>query len=286
MSEKRFAFGKNWRRFIEKNFSQEKVDLSRTQLLAFLGLDNLEGKTFCDIGSGSGLHSLAAWQAGAKEIFSFDYDQESVETTRYLREKKAGSPANWSVDQGSVLDEEYMQGLARADVVYSWGVLHHTGDQWSAIRNAASRVLEGGLFYIALYSADVHTDPPPEFWLEVKKKYVSSTPFRRALMVLWYIWRFDMDRKPRKALGVLKTMYEYHSKRGMSYLTDIRDWLGGWPMEFSRDEDVLSFADEELDMDLVRIAAGEANTEYLFRKRRGGDGPMERNSVPERGRAL
>ena len=267
MSEQRFAFGRNWNQYIRKSFTPERVEISKKHLLEFLGLSNLSGRSFIDVGCGSGLHSLAAFQSDAATILSFDYDQDSVRTAEYLRREKAGAPDNWSVKQGSVLDKEYMEALGKYDIVYSWGVLHHTGDQWTAIRNAASVVGDEGLFYIALYSADVHTNPTPEFWLEIKQKYINSSRFQQNRMVLWYIWNFAMGRSIKRLPSIIKTMLEYKFSRGMSYITDIRDWLGGWPMEFSHDADVLKFADEELGFDLVRIAQGEANTEYLFRKR-------------------
>jgi hypothetical protein len=53
----------------------------------------------------------------------------------------------------------------------------------------------------------------------------------------------------------------------MSFYTDIKDWLGGWPMEFSSIADVKKFADQELGLELRNIKAGEANTEYLFGRR-------------------
>ena len=268
--ELRFGFGKNWKNFIEKGFSQGKVDVSKRHLLGFLGVDDLQGQSFLDIGCGSGLHSLAAYQAGAERVSSFDYDIDSVRTTEYLRTEKAGAPDNWTVQQGSVLDADYVRSLGQFDIVYSWGVLHHTGDQWTAIRNASYPVGEGGLFYIALYSADVQINPTAEEWLEIKQRYVRSSKLGRARLVWWYIWNFSMGRNPLKLSDVIKTAYEYRFKRGMSYLTDIRDWVGGWPMEFSHDADVLKFADEELGFDLVRIAQGEANTEYLLRRRAAG----------------
>ncbi len=267
MPNKRFAFGANWKKFIEKNFSQEKVNTSKTHLLEFFELENLDGKTFMDIGCGSGLHSFAAFQSGAKSVLSFDYDQNSVNITNYLRVEKAGSPENWSVDQGSVLDTQYINTLEKTDIVYSWGVLHHTGDQWKAIRNAASRVKDGGLFYIALYSADAHENPPPEFWINVKKKYISSSPAKQNMMVAWYIWRFQMKYNPLRILYIIYLMLKHKEKRGMNYIVDIRDWIGGWPMEFSHDKDVLKFVDKELGFDLEKISQGEANTEYGFKKR-------------------
>lgn len=176
--EKRYEFGKNWLEFNRKNYSLEAVEIAKQHILRFLERDNLNGLSFMDIGCGSGLHSVAALNAGAKSVYSFDYDPCSVEATKFLR-AKSGFPDNWTVVQGSVLDDDFIGGIPKFDIVYSWGVLHHTGDVWRAIRNAASLVNSEGYFYIALYSANMQKDPPPEFWLNVKRKYVSSGKWTR-----------------------------------------------------------------------------------------------------------
>jgi 2-polyprenyl-6-hydroxyphenyl methylase/3-demethylubiquinone-9 3-methyltransferase len=266
MASDRFAFGKNWKKYIEKHFSQERVDISKQHILTFLGMQSLEGKIFLDVGCGSGLHSFAALQAGAKRIVSFDYDIDSVEATRILH-RHAGSPAHWTILQGSVLDLTFMESLELADIVYSWGVLHHTGDQWTAIRNAASRIGPRGLFYIALYTSDAYVDPPAEFWLDVKQRYIRSGWVGQRRLELWYIWRFQLNRSLRNVRPLLSTILAYKKGRGMSFYTDIKDWLGGWPMEFSSIADVKKFADQELGLELRNIKAGEANTEYLFGRR-------------------
>lgn len=132
----RFGFGKNWKKFVQHYATEERLAEAQNTLLDVLLLPNLEGRTFLDIGSGSGIHSYAAWRAGAKKVISFDYDTDSVEATKKLWEL-AGSPANWSIMRGDVLDTEFMRHFKDIDIVYSWGVLHHTGNMWKAIENAA-----------------------------------------------------------------------------------------------------------------------------------------------------
>jgi SAM-dependent methyltransferase len=262
----RFEFGHNWKKYVEKSFTPERVEVAKAHLCRFLQRADLRGATFLDIGCGSGLHSLAALQLGAVEVVSFDYDVKSVEAALMLH-RYAGQPQHWRILQGSVLDEEFMASLPRVGIVYSWGVLHHTGNVWQAIRNATIPLGDEGLFYIALYSADVHKDPPAEFWLTVKRQYLAASTLGKRKMEWWYIWRFQMGRRVSALPIVVRGMLEYKKNRGMSYFTDIRDWLGGWPMEFCHDDDVTKFVTTTLGMDLVTIKTGEANTEFLFRKR-------------------
>lgn len=261
--ESRFEFGANWADFVDKHFSQERVDISRRHLLEFLGRESLEGLSFLDIGCGSGLHSLAAWQSGAQRILSFDYDPQSVATTRALH-SLANAPEAWQIMQGSVLDADFMACLPQADLVYSWGVLHHTGDVWNALRHACGRVAPGGLLYIALYSADVRIDPPPEYWLDIKQRYVAAPAWRRRWMEAAYIWRFHLHKRPWRLPGLIAHARRYKKSRGMSFMTDQRDWLGGWPMEFCYDADVVRFVTDLADFRLEKMKTGEANTEFLF----------------------
>jgi 2-polyprenyl-6-hydroxyphenyl methylase/3-demethylubiquinone-9 3-methyltransferase len=263
--ETRFAFGKNWKSFVDEHFDQSRVDVSKQHMLAFLALDSLEGKTFLDIGCGSGLHSLAAFQSGATRILSFDFDSDSVATTKALH-RFAGSPAHWTVQQGSALDATFMASLPEFDIVYSWGVLHHTGDVWRALRLALGTVRPGAKAYIALYSSDMHKEPPTEYWLDIKRSYVSATWMKQRWMELAYVWRFQMGKRFWRLFNVWKNAREYKKSRGMSFYHDIKDWLGGWPMEFCYDADVVTFAHKEFGLDLVRMDTGQANTEFLFHR--------------------
>jgi len=267
--ERRFEFGKNWKDFIERHYNQDLVDVSKRHILGVLKRGDLKGLRVLDIGCGSGLHSMAMFQAGVTALHSFDYDPNSVAATEMLHQK-AGSPATWTIQQGSVLDDSFMSSLPTYDLVYSWGVLHHTGEVWKAVDLAAARVVPGGLFYIALYSADVQKNPPPEFWLQVKQKYVNSGWLVRRWMDWWYVWRFMMHRNPTLIPVVLKRMRDHSKTRGMNMFTDIRDWLGGWPMEFVWDADAIKFC-EQRGFILREILTGEANTEFLFERRATAD---------------
>jgi 2-polyprenyl-6-hydroxyphenyl methylase/3-demethylubiquinone-9 3-methyltransferase len=261
----RFAFGRNWSRFVRTSFTQERVDIARRHLLEFLGRTDLEGVDMLDIGCGSGLHSLAACQARARRIKSFDYDPDSVATTESLR-RHAGEPPCWSVSQGDVLDRAGMERLGKWGLVYSWGVLHHTGSVWQAIENAQACVAEGGLLYIALYSADVQSKDEQAFWLATKQEYNRRGRVGRQRMAAWYIWTYMMGRKWRRLPLVAKRMITHRLTRGMSMMTDIHDWLGGWPMEYTHDQDVVDMLEGRHGFRLVNIKSGEACTEFLFRR--------------------
>lgn len=258
----RYEFGKNWTRFVKKAVNAERVEIAKKHLLAFIKRDDLKGLDFLDIGCGSGIHSLAAYQAGAGRIHSFDYDADSVNAASLIRRGSSG-PASWTIEQGDILDDGYVASLGRWNFVYSWGVLHHTGDVWRAVENASKTVADDGLLYIALYSEDVQTDP--QFWLELKQKYNRASPIGRLKLEWWYIWTYLMGRNLRYFPDLLRHIVRYRLSRGMSQFADIRDWLGGWPMQFTRDADVIKFL-EERGFSLTNIKTGEACSEFLFRK--------------------
>jgi 2-polyprenyl-3-methyl-5-hydroxy-6-metoxy-1,4-benzoquinol methylase len=256
-----FSFGKNWQKFVERNFSEERVEISRAHLLDFLGLPDLGGKHFLDVGCGSGLHSLAACRSGALRVVGIDVDPHSVETSKRIR-KMTGSPSAWEVLQGSILDDDFVAALNPADIVYSWGVLHHTGDLWKAVRNAASLVRAGGLFYIAVYEKTENSGR----WIALKKEYNRASPLRKRTMEISYVYKhFFADRSLKDKLDSIRYMRDYRETRGMEFWTDIRDWLGGWPYEPATPDEVTSFCTRELGLSPLKVKTGEANVEYLFR---------------------
>ena len=272
----RFEFGKNWSRFVKSRFSQERCDVAKKRILDFVRRTSMEEVDFLDIGCGSGLHSLAAWQAGARKVHSFDYDANSVATTRSLWER-SGRPSNWTVEQGDVLNRAYLESLGKWSFVYSWGVLHHTGSMWQAIDNAQTTVANDGALYIALYSADADFKPSKEFWLDVKQKYNRAGRLGREKMLWWYVWNFVLDRKLGRFPDLISRAWQYKFQRGMDLFADIRDWLGGWPMEYAGDQETVDFL-EQRGFRLTNVATGQACSEFLF-ERTGR--PAQRSIVKE-----
>ncbi len=200
----------------------------------------------------------------------------------------SGNPSHWTVLQGSILDEQFFRTLEPADVVYCWGVLHHTGAMWQAMDNTARLMKDETILYIALYDYDIQVNPPAEFWLEVKQRYNRSGWLAKKYMVGWYILEFVLYKNWQKIPDLIQRIagykrsevvgYKqskivgYKRSRGMAFFTDIVDWLGGWPMEFAKRADVKDWA-EKLNLTMVTMKTGEANTEYLFKRRHLLDSP-------------
>lgn len=287
----RFEFGENWSKFIAQNFSEAMVTQSRNALCRFLHMPTLKGLSFLDIGSGSGLSSLAAWRAGAKNIISFDFDPLAVQTTQNLR-SHVGNPDNWKIMQGDVLDTSFIHSLPRFDIVYSWGVLHHTGHMYDGVRNAAYSCKPSGLLALALYSYTAYANgmacglPGPEEWLEIKRRYLHAGKLRRRFMELDYLWRCHCAspngnlKEVAKGLGEIWNHWrDYDSSgRGMDFWTDIRDWLGGWPMEFADESELCRQVQNDGEFSLLRMNTGEGNTEFLFRRSSAGNADLDADS--------
>ncbi len=260
MAAPTFSFGKNWERFSRRHFDEKRVESSGAHMLAVLGLGSLEGLSFLDIGSGSGLHSLAAHRAGAQTIRSFDFDPSSVATTERTH-RYAGAPSNWTIDQGSILDSSYVSSVTKAKVVYSWGVLHHTGAQWDALANAVRLVEDGGILYIALYNTEAYRRPGQAYWLDLKKRYNAKGVLGRRLMELEYAW--EHVYKPARAAGQSVSAFLGKPARGMEFWTDVRDWLGGFPTEFSSVAEVDVFLGER-GFRRLELVTGEGCAEYVY----------------------
>lgn len=265
-----FSFGRNWQNFL-KSFDQERLRIAESSLTEFLKLPDLKGKSFLDIGCGSGLFSYAAFSLGAERIVSFDVDPESVECCKYLH-RQAGNPTHWEIHEGSILDKGFVSGLGTFDLVYSWGVLHHTGKLWDAMRYSAGLVNPGGLYYIAIYNKILARDGGPSwihsFWLEVKRTYNSWPKLGKYVLEPLAMAAY-LAMVVAKLQNPFTHVKNYTSHRGMSWRTDATDWLGGYPYEFATVEEVFKFIKKRFpDFNLVnlKVTSGRGLNWFLFEK--------------------
>lgn len=263
---RRFEFGKNWRRFLEE-IDDAKIAVARDSMVKWLGTSSLQGQTFLDVGSGSGLFSLAARQLGAR-VASFDFDPDSVACALSLRERFDGDRGLWTIGHGSVLDPVFLRSLGRFDIVYAWGVLHHTGHMWEAIDSVAGLVNDGGRLWIALYNDQGRAS---RRWLAVKHTYNRvPVPLRWPILGLatLRLWGPTILRDSLRG-DPLATYRRYQVvSRGMSPWRDIVDWVGGLPFEVARPEEVFRFLQQRgfLLLDLLTCAGGHGCNEFLFTK--------------------
>ena len=260
-----FSFGRNWRDFVTRSLSPARERQAIESIVDFLELPDLQGPTFLDIGCGSGLFSLAAYRLGARSIISFDADPFSVACCEHMR-LKAGRPENWTVLQGSVLNREFLASLQPADIVYAWGSLHHTGDMWSAIGNAARLVTPGGLFLVSIYNC-VEGRGGSAFWVKAKRLYNRTSEPGKRLLEAAYVLRYTVLPDILRFKSPLKTIRSYGQDRGMDFMVDVRDWLGGYPYEYATADAVFSFCKRELGFELrnLRTTNTLGTNQFLFR---------------------
>jgi len=268
-AELRYGFGDNWKSFVAHALNDQRVANAVASLRTLLRADSLAGRRVLDIGCGSGLFSLAACLLEAAEVQSFDFDPDSVAAAEGLRAAHGIPEARWRIGRGSVLDEAFMAAVEPADVVYSWGVLHHTGRMWRAIDLAASRVKPGGQFAIAIYNRVDRYPDKSTMWWKIKRAYVRGGPATRFVMESAYVTNHMLTRliTLRNPLRELLDRAG-GGRRGMEFMHDVRDWLGGFPYEFATAGEVFRHVHETHGFELVALNTVEGNAcnEFVFRR--------------------
>jgi len=237
----RFKFGKNWQQFLQI-LNETRLSEAMLSLQKMLGLDSLAGLSFLDVGCGSGIFSLAAKKLGA-EVFSFDYDPDSVKCAKTLKDQFYKNDPLWRIEQGDILSQSYIEKLGKFDIVYSWGVLHHTGNMNLALNNVSSAVKMDGKLFISIYNDQGNTS---DHWTLIKKWYNQSPKFLKPFLILYTFvragWLKVFIRDTILHLSPLRTWTAYgKTSRGMSAWYDLIDWVGGYPFEVAKPEEIFEF---------------------------------------------
>lgn len=263
----RFGFGDNWADFLN-GLTEARIREAEESLQKMLGIEDLKGIRMVDIGSGSGLFSLAAHQLGA-EVVSFDFDPASVGCAAELRRRYYPDDPTWTVMQGSALDKAFLEGLGQFDIVYSWGVLHHTGDMRTALGNVVEMVKPQGRLFISIYNDQ---GPASRMWTRVKRRYNAAGAAERRVI----IGVFDVYFRAR-ALGPLRKLYRRIKHipeptttrgRGMDRKHDLVDWVGGYPFEVAKPEEIFDFyRDRGFTLERLKTCAGGLGcNEFVLRR--------------------
>ena len=264
----RFEFGKNWSAFLAV-LDEERIVKAEESLCDMLECDDLSGKTFLDIGSGSGLLSLAARRLGAN-VHSFDFDSNSYACTQELKNRYFPIDPKWRVEQGSALDGEYVASLGKFDIVYSWGVLHHTGEMWRALENAVIPTKSGGKLFVAIYN---DTGSQARRWHWIKKTYcrlprVLKTPFAVAAILPDEGKSFLSSLIKLRPQDYIRSWTNYKSGRGMNRWHDIIDWVGGYPYEVATVDEIFDFY-KSRGFSLTKVKSGGVGlgcNEFVFER--------------------
>jgi len=269
----RFAFGENWVRFLD-TLDANRVESATRSLANMLGEQSLRGRSFVDVGCGSGLSSLAAMNLGAARVHSLDFDPQSVACAQELQRRYFPDDNRWTVEEGSALDLAYLASLGRFDCVYSWGVLHHTGDMWRTISNVCSMVAEGGRLFIAIYADQGGSS---DRWRIVKRSYNRCPSGLQPAFAAIAIAPLEMRAFLRLALRgrplrYFKSWSGHERRRGMSHWHDIVDWVGGYPFEVATPEAVFEHVHQAgFELERLTTTRGHGCHEFVFRRRSTAD---------------
>ncbi|MCX7910619.1 MAG: class I SAM-dependent methyltransferase [Endomicrobia bacterium] len=234
----RFNFGRNWSYYVKNVVNEDVINQAKESLLKYITKDHYLNKVFIDVGCGSGIFSLGALLLGCREVISFDYDIESIKTTLLLKEKfkhLISQDAKWDIYQADVLDGNFISRLKhKADIVYCWGVVHHTGNMWKAIENVCEMVSDSGILILAVYNKT----PVSKIWWKIKKFYNSYKFFQPILALLYGGFVCVGYILKNKTLNLYR-------ERSMHVFYDAIDWLGGFPYEYASFDEVKDFVENK-----------------------------------------
>ncbi len=126
--------------------------------------------------------------------------------------------------------------------MYSWGVLHHTGDMWTALKNVDGNVADDGTLFLSLYNDQGGAS---KRWLAIKRLYCSlprvlKLPFAVVVYIPLEIRSLVANAARGNPLNYFRYIINYGQGRGMSWRHDKIDWIGGYPFEVSKPEQIFT----------------------------------------------
>jgi 2-polyprenyl-6-hydroxyphenyl methylase/3-demethylubiquinone-9 3-methyltransferase len=163
-----------------------------------------------------------------------------------------------------------MLGLGTFDIVYSWGVLHHTGQMWKALEHATIPVPSGGRLFIAIYN---DTGTQSRRWRWIKKTYndlprLMRIPFAVAVTLPGELRSLAGATLRLRPGEYIRSWTGYRCGRGMNRWHDIIDWVGGYPYEFAMPDQIFDFY-RSRGFTLTRMKCGGAGlgcNEFVFER--------------------
>ena len=228
VGEKIFSFGENWKDFSSYSLTPERLEQAKRSLVDILGADDIKGKSFIDVGCGSGIFSICASILGAEKVVGIDVDPVCIEVSKRNAERYSPGQSRPEFMRVSILDDDSISRLGKFDVVYAWGSLHHTGNMWKAIKNSADLVKNGGILWLSIYNK--HFTSP--IWKNIKQRYNRSSEFGKTILVYFFAGIFFLE-----SLVSFKNPFE--KMRGMDFIHDVVDWVGGYPYEYASPDEVI-----------------------------------------------
>jgi len=254
-----FSFGENWLNLID-SLDQDTLDSAAADIKDWIDVSWIKNKNVIDIGSGSGLSSLSFKQAGCGDLTSIDVDPSSVSATLKLAQSHPVFIDSWNIQEASILNDPLIESLPKYDLVYSWGVLHHTGQMWRAIDNAAKLCKSGGLIWLSIYTGGHKYRED----LELKQAFNAADVDEKKQMIQAEILKEQMHLEQ---MGSNPEDWNRKKERGMNVYNDIVDWLGGLPYEVARVSEMLVFFQQKRFVPLRVLEDGpRACSIYLFKK--------------------
>lgn len=199
--ETKESFDFQWAKIPVGRFMLENEDFRKEAagyVTQFTGLpaEWFKGKRVIDAGCGLGRYSWALCSLGAR-VLSIDQSEHGVARTIEACRNFPGHQAiRADLLQPLPIDEP-------ADLMWSFGVLHHTGDTYRAFKNIARHVRPGGYMYVMIYGK------PREGVMSDYQELNEYDEFRRRLRNLSLPAKLEAVRREMTAGGFRVTGEEH-----------------------------------------------------------------------------